>query len=64
MTTAEPTETPTKEPEPTEVVELGEGKQWCWRCVIVGPGRSHEHGKIWMTSEDAARVAKVFKEME
>ncbi len=60
MTTA----TPEPQTEPTEVVELGEGKQWCPRCAIVGVGRAHEHGKRWMTTEEAERLAKLFKEME
>ncbi len=62
MTTAEPTKTPTKEPDPTEVVDLGEGKHWCPRCPLVRG--DHEPGKRWMDLAEAERIVKLFKEME
>ena len=71
MTTAtpEPTEKPkTEEPEATEVVDLGEGKFWCPRCVLMGLGREgvakHEHGKCGLTTAEVELVIKVFREME
>ncbi len=67
--TPEPTKTPeAEELEPTEVVELGDGKQWCPRCPLMARGDGtyapHEHGKRGMTTEEVERYLKLFKEME